>query len=139
MKEGGSEFHTLVSDGSQKVLDENFKAAIKTLGKAVALKPNNPEALFLLTVAFHGANDAAKEAETALKVMDLAPAGSVLWAKAVLRAYAALSIPPMASFPKPEWYDSDAGFALVAQRVVVALPNHSGAWSMWGVAQIGTR
>merc|ERR1740139_2195316 len=107
-KSTGSEYVRLVAEGTRHGADQNYHKANKTLRKAIALEPGQPEAYYNLGVTLGNSGRPAEAAPLYLQAAAQFPEGSEDWAVSTAHAFNMLQLPECAEVAKPGWWDDEA-------------------------------
>jgi tetratricopeptide (TPR) repeat protein len=140
------EYERLYRQAEHATCSGDPKAAVKLAKQAIELDPDRPEAHFALGTAYASCCDDLRASERYLSAMEREEPDSSAWKRAVVQAWDArrLAAPcgsrslfceceRCAALPeKPAWMSSPQAVAAMAERVVAALPEETGAWRMHG-------
>ena len=125
----GDAYDELLAEGARYASKEDWRKAAKICRKAIALRPNMPEAYHNLGLMLSTSGHIVEATQRYLEAKERYPVGSDDWAKATASAFDTLRLKECDKVAKPEWWN-DEGLKALSARVVRAAPNEATAHSM---------
>ena len=119
----GDAYDELLADGARYASKQDTRRAARACREAIPLRPDRPEAYFLLGASLANSGHDVEAAQRLLEAKERLPVGSKLWAEATARAFSMLAQEVCADVAKPEWWN-DEGLKALSARVVRAAPNN---------------
>eukprot|EP00964_Phaeocystis_antarctica_P150637 scaffold118096_cov69-Phaeocystis_antarctica.AAC.1 len=134
--QSGDAYHELLAEGARYASKQDWRKAAKALRKAIALRPDEPNAYNNLGAMLGNSGHSVEAAQWYLEAKERYPVGSEDWAEATASAFDKLRQKECAEVAKPEWWNDEGSKALSA-TVVRAAPNFAGACLMRAVVLSG--
>eukprot|EP00964_Phaeocystis_antarctica_P013866 scaffold7608_cov62-Phaeocystis_antarctica.AAC.1 len=127
--QSGDEYPELLAEGARYATKDDWRREARAYRKAIALRPDRPEAYFNLGAALNSSGHYVEAAQRFLEAKERMLVGSERWADATARAFNMLTQKECAEVAKPEWWN-DEGLKALSARVVRVAPDEALANAM---------